>query len=354
MNEILVSICCQTYNHVGFIEKAVESFLMQKTDFRFEILIRDDASTDGTTKIVQKYAFKFPELIKLLTYEENQYKKGVKPFPDNVRRAQGKYIAICEGDDYWTDTLKLQKQADFLENNKEYGMVHTNFDTYYQNDNYFLKNTHSVYNIDLKDNCTLDYWNFFGKEMATIKTLTVCFRNELLKKWQSASPKNNWLIGDFPMYFYISLQSKVGYINEPTAVHRTVFDGSASNVGKDNIKKLQLRKTYVDIRLHFLKKYNLDEKKFQKALIRDLNILLDFCIISDNKSILNKYLGIIYNITKQNDSNKLSRIYLKSNNRILKISIQYITKIKLFNTTYINKLFNHKFLISMINRKLLQ
>ena len=351
----LVSICCISYNHENFIAKCLDGFIMQKCSFKYEILINDDASDDNTAAIIREYEKKYPEILKPLYQTENQYSLGVRPMNQfNWSRTKAKYIATCEGDDYWTDPYKLQKQVDFLENNKEYGMVHTNFDTYYQNDNYFLKNTHSVYNIDLKDNCKLDYWNFFGKEMATIKTLTVCFRNDLLKKWQSASPKNNWLIGDFPMYFYISLQSKVGYINEPTAVHRTVFDGSASNVGKDNIKKLQLRKTYVDIRLHFLKKYNLDEKKFQKALIRDLNILLDFCIISDNKSILNKYLGIIYNITKQNDSNKLSRIYLKSNNRILKISIQYITKIKLFNTTYINKLFNHKFLISMINRKLLQ
>ena len=350
MNEILVSICCQTYNHVGFIEEAVESFLMQKTDFRFEILIRDDASTDGTTKIVQKYAFEFPELIKLLTYEENQFKKGVKPFPDNVRRAQGKYIAMCEGDDYWTDPLKLQKQVDFLEKNKEYGMVHTNFDTYYQNENYFLKNTHSVYNIDIKDNCTLDYWNLFGKEMATIKTLTVCFRYDLLKKWQSVIPDNKWLIGDFPMYFYLSLQSKVGYINESTSIYRTVFDGSASNLGKDNIKKLQLRKTYVDIRLYFFNHFNLNKNDYIVALLRDIQTLLDYCVINNDEITLKNYIKIINNLGF--DEGILTKLYLKLNNSKIKNLISQLTKWKLWNSNFFYKLKNITFLIKSIERKL--
>ena len=157
-------------------------------------------------------------------------------------------------------------------------MVHTNFDTYYQNSNYFLKNTHSVYNINLKDDCSLEYWNLFGKAMATIKTLTVCFRRDLINECRSVTPENKWLIGDFPNYFYISLHSKIGYINESTSVYRTVPNGSASNVGNDNKKKLNIKKTYVDIRLHFFDKYKLDEKTFKKALIREFNLLFEYCI----------------------------------------------------------------------------
>lgn len=355
MSEIVVSICCLSFNHELYIRQCLEGFIIQKTNFAFEVLIYDDASTDKTVEIIREYEVKYPKIIKPIYQSENQYSKGVKVTSTyNWSRVKGKYIAMCEGDDYWTDPLKLQKQVDFLEKNQDYGLVHTNFDTYYQNTNYFLKNTHSVYNIEIKDNCTLHYWNLFGEAMATIKTLTVCYRSDLIKKWQSVTPENKWLIGDFPMFFYISLQSKVGYIHESTSVYRTVPQGSVSNVGNDIKKKLNIKKTHVDIRLHFLEKYNLDEKKFQKALIRDLNFLLDFCIISDNKTVLNEYLGTINNIIKQKDSNKLSRIYLKSNNRIVKSGIQNITKIKLFSATYINKLFNHKFLISTIKRKFLQ
>lgn len=351
---ILVSVSCITYNHEKYIRECLEGFIMQKTNFTFEILIHDDASTDKTADIIREYEVKYPEIIKPIYQSENQHSKGITISSTyNWPRAKGKYIAMCEGDDYWTDPLKLQKQVDFLENNKEYGMVHTNFDTYYQNTNYFLKNTHSVYNIDLKDNCTLDYWNLFGKAMATIKTPTVCFRHDLIKKWQSVTPENKWLIGDFPIYFYISLHSKIGYINESTSVYRTVPGGSASNVGNDNKKKLYIRKTYVDIRLHVFVKYKLDEKKFKKALIRDLNLLLDYCIITGNESILNEYLEILTNLKWQHNANKLSRIYSKSNSSTEKRLLQGVTKLKLLASSYLIKLFNRKFLITVIQRKLL-
>lgn len=158
----------------------------------------------------------------------------------------------------------------------------------------------------------------------------------------------------FSNVFFMSLKSKVGYFNESTSVYRTVPQGSLSNVGNDFNKKLNLRKTYVDIRLYFFEKYQLEENKFKKALVRDFNILFDFTILLDNKSVLKEYLDKFGTINKQKPSNKLYKIYLKSNSRTLQRSIQYITKIKLFGSTYINKLFNLKFLISTIKRKFLQ
>ena len=124
MNAPLVSICCFTYNHAQFIRKCLDGFLMQKTDFPIEILIHDDCSTDGTIEIIQEYTAKYPELIFPLYEEENQYSRGGAGKMDlyNYRRARGKYIAYCEGDDYWTYPLKLQKQVDFMEANPEYSV----------------------------------------------------------------------------------------------------------------------------------------------------------------------------------------------------------------------------------------
>lgn len=117
----VVSICCTTYNHEPFIEDALEGFLIQETDFPFEILIHDDASTDKTAEIIRKYEKKYPSLIKPIYQDVNQYSIGRKPMPEfNYPRAKGKYIAICEGDDYWTDPKKLQIQIEFLENNPNY------------------------------------------------------------------------------------------------------------------------------------------------------------------------------------------------------------------------------------------
>ena len=121
MNNPLVSIVSLTYNHEKFIRRALESFIMQKTNFEYEIIIHDDASTDNTQQIIREYKKKYPEIIKPILQEENQKSKGSGIVTKTAySAARGKYIALCEGDDYWTDPLKLQKQVEFLENNIEY------------------------------------------------------------------------------------------------------------------------------------------------------------------------------------------------------------------------------------------
>ncbi len=125
-NVPVVSVCCTTYQHVHFIRQAIEGFLFQRTSFPIEIIIRDDASTDGTAAIVKEYAERHPDLIHVIMNEVNLFSKGVRAMPDAMRHARGKYIAICEGDDYWTDPLKLQKQVDALESDPSVSMVFHN------------------------------------------------------------------------------------------------------------------------------------------------------------------------------------------------------------------------------------
>ncbi len=118
--EIKVSVICNAYNHERYIRDTLEGFVMQKTDFAFEVLIHDDASTDKTADIIREYEVKYPALIKPIYQTENQYSKGIgvsRVFQEP--RVQGKYIAFCEGDDYWTDPLKLQKQYDAMEAHPE-------------------------------------------------------------------------------------------------------------------------------------------------------------------------------------------------------------------------------------------
>lgn len=127
MDPPLVSVCCITYNHEPYIRDAIEGFLMQETDFPFEVIIHDDASMDRTAEIVREYAEQYPQIIKPIFQTENQYSKGVGVSATYVwPRAQGEYIALCEGDDYWIKNDKLQKQIDYLQAHEECSMcLHT-------------------------------------------------------------------------------------------------------------------------------------------------------------------------------------------------------------------------------------
>lgn len=114
--DVEVSVICTVYMHEDFLRKCLDGFIMQKTNFRYEVLVHDDASTDRSQEIVIEYARKYPDIIIPILQEENQYSKGVRITYDILLpKARGKYIAFCEGDDYWCDETKLQRQYDYME-----------------------------------------------------------------------------------------------------------------------------------------------------------------------------------------------------------------------------------------------
>ena len=193
----MVSISCITYNHAPYIRECLDGFLMQKCDFEFEVLIHDDASTDGTQEVIKEYQEKYPDVIKPIFQTENQWSKGVRGMMArfNFPRAKGKYIALCEGDDYWTDPLKLKRQVDFLEENISYSMVTENSEILDQinNLNYNFSSTK-----ERKDFVTIDLVK--GRKF---HTASVMFRKDLLDL-----PKN---FGDFPFgdtLIFIALSRK--------------------------------------------------------------------------------------------------------------------------------------------------
>lgn len=124
MNEIMVTVCCITYNHAKFVRQCLESIMEQKTDFDFDILIHDDASTDGTREIIKEYINKYPKRFVPVLQKTNQYSQGNRSILIKymLERARGQYIAVCEGDDFWCDRQKLQKQFELLQKHKNCNM----------------------------------------------------------------------------------------------------------------------------------------------------------------------------------------------------------------------------------------
>lgn len=134
----ILAIRCLTYNHGKYIRQCLEGFVMQKTTFPFIAIVHDDASTDDTPEIIKEYEKKYPDIIKPIYEIENQYSKGndvIEKCFENATPDSIRYIAICEGDDYWTDSLKLQKQVDFLEKHPEYTAVAENAIVHYLSTN---------------------------------------------------------------------------------------------------------------------------------------------------------------------------------------------------------------------------
>lgn len=125
----MVSVFCTAYNHEPYIAQALDSFLSQKTDFPFEVIVTDDASTDGTTDIIRSYAEKYPDIIRFFHQDQNRFSKGINLYEEIMYpNAHGKYVAYCEGDDFWNDENKLQLQVNFLESHPDYSAcVHNSY-----------------------------------------------------------------------------------------------------------------------------------------------------------------------------------------------------------------------------------
>lgn len=230
-DEVKVSICCVTYNHAPYIRQCLDGFLMQKTDFPIEILIHDDASTDGTQDIIREYEKKYPELIKPIYQSENQYSKGVKiSLTYNWPRAKGKYIAMCEGDDYWTDPYKLQKQVDFLESHPEYVMCSHRFNQYIEDKNLLEEDQDK----DFKG-ADYDLKNLIGGKWLT-QTLTVMFRRSALdlQHFESYGMSMDMIL------LYELLRNGKGYcLPDIMAVYRFHRGGTWSEVSMSRQRKME-------------------------------------------------------------------------------------------------------------------
>lgn len=233
MENPFVSICCLTYNHESYIRQCLDGFVMQKTKFPIEILIHDDASTDGTQDIIREYEAKYPNIIKPIYQKENQYSKGVKvSLVYNYSRAKGKYIALCEGDDYWTDPYKLQKQVDFLESHPDYVVCSHRFDQYYEDGHRLEKEKDDTF-----QGADYDLRNLIGGKWLT-QTLTVMYRRSALdlKRYERYGMSMDIIL------FYELLKHGKGYcFPEAMGVYRYHNGGVWSEVSQNQRRLVEFK-----------------------------------------------------------------------------------------------------------------
>ncbi|MDM3861029.1 MAG: glycosyltransferase [Aphanizomenon gracile PMC644.10] len=282
----LLSVCLITYNHVNFIKQAIDGVLMQKVDFAWELIIADDFSTDGTREIVLEYKNKYPDLIKLILQEKNV--GAAQNFIDLITAPKSKYIAYFEGDDYWTDPLKLQKQVDFLEANPEYsGAFH---------DIQLLESDGSWGNPrksfqDFKERVDITLEDTISKT-PPFHTSSFIFRSNSLKLPKEFS---RYTSGDMAIFMIVASQGKLRRIHNNMSVYRKHKGGITNTDNHRNIK-LYLNRLFMFVSLKsFLYPSSYD---LFVSLINDVKARILTLLLSENNiSLILRNFSLIYQLT---------------------------------------------------------
>lgn len=231
-NDVMVSIYCKAYNHEKYIRDCLDGFVNQKTDFKYEVIIHDDASTDATAAIIREYEAKYPDIIRPIYQTENQYSNRVKVFSTfMLPLMRGKYIACCEGDDYWTDDGKLQMQVDFLE-------AHPDFSACVHNTEIVnMSNGKRFVNYPAED-------RVYGPEDMIAGAMVCYHTSSLMYRIEYARNRPEFLrmqsgVGDYPLSIYLALSGSIQYFGKVMSVYRYGTEGSwTRRLGNDNQKKI--------------------------------------------------------------------------------------------------------------------
>lgn len=266
-----VSILMITYNQEDYIAQAINSVLAQQTNFDVEIIIGDDCSTDRTTDVLRDYQARFPDKIKLLLHPKNLGSGGKYNFLSTLAICKGKFVALLEGDDYWTDPFKLQKQVNFLENHPECVICAHNALVMDQTSGLFIREFCSHDQREINDIEDLLERNF-------LNTATVMFRNGLLvdiPEWFFSIP-----VTDILVFILLAQYGKIGYIDEIMSVYRIQPNGFWSRMTVQDRFTVQMQ-IYQTLYNYFGKDYRL---KIRKAIFKTIERAAMVLVDQENRS----------------------------------------------------------------------
>ena len=247
--EVMVSVCCLCYNYKNTVARMLDSILSQKTSFTFEILIHDDASTDGSREIIEEYARKHPDKIIPILQTENQYSKGGRPERYLIPYAKGKYAAFCEGDDYWCDDEKLQRQVDALEAFSSCSIAVHNVRKKNAKDG---KDLGIFPPVPVQEGC-LKAEEYIKQELGNSNWMfqisSLMIRSEIIKEYDSEADNGfmtKFMVGDFPLFMYALSKGDAYYINRDMSVYSVNSGGFMSLINRNRKIAIRVNQSYID------------------------------------------------------------------------------------------------------------
>lgn len=286
MKEPLVSVCMITYNHEPYIAQAIEGVVQQTNNFPFELVIGEDCSTDGTRKIVFEYQKKYPDIIRVITSNNNvgMHKNGLR----TEDACQGKYIAYCEGDDYWQDPQKLHIQLNHLEVHPDCGLVHSDINTLDGESMNLTISVNKYAGISMDD--TIDHYMGILEGTYPVYTCTVCVRrsslDEAKKNIIELIESNQYVQADLPRWLAISRIAKVKYFDRPFSVYR-ILEESAMH-SKKPLKVMKAKLSSFGIRKYFIDKYGCSTIVRNKILKKYYDLSLNYGFYAKDYEIMNQ------------------------------------------------------------------
>ncbi len=279
----LVSICMITYQHAQFFEEAIQNLLDQETNFPFEIVVRDDASTDGTTELISTYAQSHPNKIRLLPGKENL--GMINNFKTVIKACKGKYIAFCEGDDYWIDNRKLDNQISMMEGDPDIGLIYTNYRVINEEGKPIIHQKYTYRNMPE---------GYILQEIIRGEfpyTVTVCARRETFIDKLDQIILEDYRMGDYPLWLHIAKSWKIAYLPSVTSVYRRHSNSFTANAISTQ-SKLNFNNSWVSILNDFLEREKLDDPSVLKVAHEEINkrIVQNYLISSsDNDRSYSQY-----------------------------------------------------------------
>lgn len=292
--QVVVSIVCDVFNHSHYLRDCLDGFIKQQTSFPFELLIHDDASTDNSQKIINEYVSKYPDIIKFISQKNNQYSQDVRiwgtyQFP----RARGKYIALCEGDDYWTDPYKLQKQVDFMEANPDYSMCFHSatemFERHSDKNRLFSK-------IDDREYTALEIYNHW-----IIPTASVLFKKDVVDSelyMNNIAYNPSIVFVDIALFISCSTIGKVYGFSDVMSVYRRHASGMTNQLVHFSLEFKYCSQGFAMASI-FTSNKKLCNLMIEKSIKRTLTMYWKTVLTSDTEYRSKSYLLLKQNFKKR-------------------------------------------------------